>query len=266
MENQAKDLVTKNQSTELSNPNNLGMGHEIRPDMDDEIEMPRALLVQATSAQAMAERPEDRVAVGLIINNITNKQLSKNFIPIMRLPSTYTRWNPRKKDDPHFDSAYDPGQMIFTTTNKYDERIGRDGLSFGPKGESPRVTHYINFLAYFIGENSPVLLSFAKTSYKAGQRLNTSLISAGGNMFDWQFILRSAQREQAGTKFFALEIVGDGKPSEKEHLKAKSFYDIYKHKTIVVNPLDDQDTTGSVAKENAHTAVGAGDNPEDWKD
>lgn len=231
-----KDVVVKDSKENLpAVAPDLGRGHEVPMDQD-ELQIPRAMLVQSTSEAATSN--ENRVAIGKIINNLTKLELSSVFIPIMKLPNSYIQWNPRKKDDPNFDPAYDPGAMVFISADPNDPRV-IEGKVFGPNGEAPKVTRYINYLAYFPGEFMPVVLSFAKTSFNAGKKLNSMTRFAGGDIFSNQFTLRSVQREQAGTKFFAFDVAPAGKASEENYKIAERFYNEFRTKKVDVNPASD---------------------------
>lgn len=240
--NKKSDVAVKEESKVPAVSPELGRGHEAHMDQED-LEIPRAMLVQSTSEAATSS--DNRVAIGKIINNLTKQELSETFVPIMRLPNSYIQWNPRKKDDPNFDPAYDPGAMVFMSVDPNDARV-IEGKSFGPNGESPKVTKYINYLVYFPGEFMPVVLSFAKTSFNAGKRLNSMTRFAGGDMFSNQFALRSVQREQSGTKFFAFEVLPAGKTKENDYKIAERFYSEFKTKTVNVSPAtDDHVDSGS---------------------
>lgn len=199
----------------------MGRGHEILPEMD-EMELPRAKVVQFTSEEAKAKDKEDRVEPGTLINSITKKPINGIFIPIMRSVN-YIQWNPRKKDDPNFDPAYDPGALIFQTNDPRDPRVIA-GKDFGPNGEPPKVTQYIEFLCYFQGEAYPLMLSFAKTSLKAGKRLNSLTMMMGGDMFSGKYKISYTQEGETGSEHFVADVRPAGKASPEEFLIAEHWY------------------------------------------
>lgn len=210
----------------------LGFGHE-KVEGINEIEMPRAKLVQFTSDEAQATDPSDRVNPGLIINSITRQEVGKEFVPVFKF-TTFTQWNPRKKDDPNYDPAFEPGEMIFTTNDPLDKRV-REGISFGPNGESPKVTRYMNFLTYFPGQKLPLILSFAKSSMKAGERLNTLALSAGGNMFDNKYKIVTRLKEGAEGKYFVFEVVPSGSANEEEKKIGALWFRLCYNQTLKVH-------------------------------
>ena len=211
----------------------LGLGHE-KVEGINEIEIPRAKLVQFTSDEATATNPDDRVNPGTLINSITRLAIGNIFVPIFKF-TTFTQWNPRKKDDPNYDPAFEPGEIVFQTSDPVDPRV-RDGIKFGPNGEVPKVTRYMNYLSYFPGQTMPLVLSFAKTSIVAGQRLNTLAISKGGNMWGNQFKVSVVQREGAEGKYFVLGVVdANAKATDEQVAVGNLWFSMFYNKTLKVH-------------------------------
>ena len=217
----------------------LGRGHESHCDQED-YEIPRAKLIQSTSEEATADNPNDRVGIGKIINSITKKELPSTFILVIKYPNNYIQWNPRKKDDPNFDPAYDPGQLVFSTTDPNDPRVVA-GKVFGPNGEAPKVTKYLNFLAYFPGDAFPVVVSFAKSSFGAGKKLNSLARLAGGDLFSNKYTLKSVSRESSGTKYFVFDVSPAGKATEAEFKNAEVLYEEFKTKPVTVHQINEDE-------------------------
>lgn len=192
----------------------LGRGHEEPLDQDDLI-IPRVKVVQGTSEEATTEDPNQKVELGTIINSLTKEKMPELFIPIFKFTS-WIRWNPRKKEDPNYDPAFDPGQLIFTTNDGNDPRV-LEGKDFGPNGEAPAVTKYINYFSFFPGHLMPVITQFAKTSINAGRKIYSMTRFNGDDMFRWKFRLTRHQRENAGTKFYVFDVVAAGKATDEEH-------------------------------------------------
>lgn len=206
-------------------------GHEEASDPDD-FEIPRAKVVQFTSEESQAANPADRIAAGTIINSLTKKELPAEFIPIYKF-TTFIQWNPRKKEDPNYDPAYEPGEMVFQTKDKMDPRV-IDGSKFGPNNEVPKVTKYINFLCYFKDNRMPLILSFSKTSLQAGKRLNT--LTQYVDMFSMKFKLVAKMKEENGTKYFVLDVIENGKPEPEEYKIAETLYEMFRGRELKVVP------------------------------
>lgn len=102
-----KELEKKNEGA-LAKPMAPGRGFEEGANREDLI-IPRAALMQPTSPQVLREGTEFKL--GQIINSVTEEMLPGEFVPIFK----FTRWirfNPRKKDDPNFDPAFDAGAEL----------------------------------------------------------------------------------------------------------------------------------------------------------
>ncbi len=220
----------------------LGRGHEEPSDMED-MEMPRAKLIQFTSDEAQADVKEERKDPGSIVNSITKEALGNIFIPIFNSVN-FVQWNPRKKDDPNYDPSFEPGEMVFSTSDRRDPRVV-DGIKFGPNGEPPKITKYMNFLCFFIGHNYPLVLSFAKTSFKAGARLNTLTKISGGDMFGFKYKLIVTIRENAGTKFFVLDVAPAGKATPEEFKLAEHWWSEFRGKQIKVHADEEHQAEGA---------------------
>lgn len=211
----------------------LGLGHETPTEIED-LTFPRAKLIQATSEEAQAEDEGLHRKPGSLINSATKEDIGNIFIPIFN-EIRFVKWNPRKKDDPAFDPAFEPGEKIFETSNRRDPRV-MDGQKFGPNGEAPEVTKYFDFFCYFPGSGSPfpLWLSFHKTSAQAGSNLLTMTKMSGGNMFDRRYKIIISQKENAGTKFYVMTVLPSGICSPEEAITAKQIYDSFRGKAIKI--------------------------------
>lgn len=212
--------------------NTLGRGHEEESDMSD-LEIPRASLIQFTSEAAQAEDKSERIDPGTLINSMTKEELKKEFIPIFKF-TNFIQWNPRKKDDPNFDMAFEPGAIVLSTTDRRDPRVV-EGIKFGSNGEPPKVTKYLNFMCYFVDSPYPLILSFAKTSLKAGTRLNSLTQFSGGDMFSNKYKLSVKQQESNGTKYFVMDVAPAGKATAEEFKIAEQWFNDFRGKNIKVH-------------------------------
>lgn len=231
MENQT-DLVNRDATGMPSTIQKPGRGHEEALEID-ELEMPRAKLVQFTSDEAQTDDRESRKEPGLMINSITKEKLGLIFVPIFRFVN-FMQWNPRKKDDPNFDAAFEPGALIFTTSDRNDARV-ESGVKFGPNGELPKVTKYINFLCMFNHQPMPLVLSFAKTSFAAGKRLNSLTQFSGGDMFGGKYRLIVSQKKGDAGAYFAMDVAPVGPATPEEFKIAEHWFNEFRGKTIKVH-------------------------------
>lgn len=226
-----------------------GRGHEEEA-LPSQLEMPRAKLLQFTSGEV--KREENPLKPGVIINSISQENLPPVFIPIFKY-TEWIRWNPRQKDNPNFDPAFDPGALIFRTNQATDPRV-IEGAKFGPGGEPPAVTEYLNFFSMFIGEGDArpqfLVLPFAKTSHSAGKKLYNQLLTQGGDMFLWKHKLSSARHDKGDQSWFQFVTEPAGKATEDEYRAAEWLYESYRKVKIVAH-VDEEDTQSSKGEEKA---------------
>ena len=212
----------------------LGKGHEDVIETSDLI-LPRAKLVQFTSEEVTAENPEDRIEPGKLINSITKQELTPLIIPIYRY-KTYTFFNPLDRKSSNYDPAYEAGEMVFSTTDKNDPRIG-DGLEF-KDGEAPRVTEAFNYLSLFPGERLPLILSFKRTSLRAAKELNTMLQLSGGDMFSNRYKIVITRHEDGQRKWFSISVRGAGKATAEEHAIANQIFEHFRGQGKVADVVE----------------------------
>lgn len=194
-------------------------GFEEPVDQEDLI-LPRVLLIQYTPPKTIEIDPKVHTP-GTLINSLTKEVLSAEgsglvFVPILK-KTNWVCFNPSKKEDKNFDPAFEPGAVIWRTDDPLDPRV-KAGSEFGPNGEPPRVTKFLNFLAYIPGQKMPIIVSFSKTSYKAGKELLSLTQFSDGDMFAWQYRLRSKAEKNDLGQFFVLKVEKIG-PNEGDDYK-----------------------------------------------
>lgn len=216
----------------------LGEGHE-NVEGIIEVTIPRAKVVQFVSAEAKLPEGE-RVAPGKFINSLTKQELPNSFMPIFKF-TNFIHWNPRKKDDPNFDKDYQPGELIFQTIDVKDTRV-QAGINFGPQGQAPKVTRYMNFMCYFPENRLPLILSFAKTSMRGGENLNSLLQSIGGNVWNNKYQIMIAQKGDVGNEYFAIDVKPAGFSTPEERIIGKLWFDMFHKKNLKVDESNDEGT------------------------
>lgn len=210
----------------------LGEGFE-EPIQSGDLRLSRAVVVQPTTKEFIND--PQRFKLGTLIDNITLNVLPMKFVPIMKF-TFWIKFNPKDKNDPNFDPAYDLGAIIYRTSNPQDERVIKDG-NFGENDEKPRATKYINYLCVFEGERLPIILSFSKTSLKAGVNLFNIAFRRGGNMYDGQYSLKTIQKESdQGGHYYIMEVEQSGDSDEKTRAIARYFRE---HFSKLVKPMED---------------------------
>ncbi|HRZ15784.1 MAG TPA: hypothetical protein P5110_09780 [Candidatus Omnitrophota bacterium] len=203
--------IEKVQSGALMQAEGVQRGFEGGVDREDLI-IPRAKLIQALSPE-LTEGLEG-IKVGSIINSLTKEVLPGEFIPVFTFKN-YIRFNPRSKDDPNFNPDFDPGAVIWKSTDPLDPKV-KEEARFGPNGEKPLATTFINFFSYFPGVPMPIIVSFSKTSYRAGKNLLSLAKFCGGDMFSRRYKLVSQMETNDIATYAVLKVTpaGDAKPEE----------------------------------------------------
>ncbi len=222
------------QNTSLIDPTKeVRAGFEIAPNQEDLI-IPRAKLLQSKSPEVEEPQYKGKYKAGMVINSLTKDIVSPPgiFIPIFWFPS-WIKFNPRQKNDPAFDVAYEPGAIIWRTNDANDPRTAEG--EFGPNGEKPTALKSYNFFSYFPGQDMPVIVSFMKTSARAGKQLLSLAMFSKGGMFTRKYKLTSVLKETDGNKYFVLEVIAAGITEKKELEIAESWHKDFRAHTIQVH-------------------------------
>ncbi len=198
-------------NTGLVSGNAPQRGFEAGVDKEDLI-IPRAKLIQALSPE-MTEGL-DGVRVGSIINSLTKEILPQEFIPIFVFKN-FIRFNPRSKDDPNFNPAFEQGAVIWKSSDSEDPRVVEEA-KFGEDGEKPLATTFLNFFSFFSGCPMPVVVSFSKTSYKAGKQLLSLAKFSSGDMFSRKYRLSSQVETNHIASYAVLKVAATGAASPED--------------------------------------------------
>ena len=177
----------------------------------EDLIIPRAKLIQALSpeiTEGLGVKP------GAIINSLTKEVLPDEFIPVFMFKN-YIRFNPRSKADPNFDPAFEPGAVVWKSTDPEDPKVVAE-TRFGPNGEKPIATTFLNFFSCFPGVSMPVIVSFSKTSYKAGRQLLSLAKFCGGDMFSRKYRLSSLMETNDIATYAVLKVAPAGAVSPEE--------------------------------------------------
>lgn len=197
-------------------------GMEEPTDRDD-IKFPRAKLMQFLSPEVTSGICKP----GQIINNLTSEELPVKFVPIMKF-TNYIKFNPKNAKDPNYDSTVAPGAIIWATNEPTDPRVAE--TKFGANGSKPTAIKFLNIMAVFEGSPIPTVISFCKTSMKAGQKLVSMMMFKQGDVWNWKYALTSRKEQGAEGDYYVFDVQPSGasEPDEKE--MAVSVYESMKFK------------------------------------
>lgn len=220
-----------------------------------DLTIPRARLLQSTSAEVKSD--PRKFFAGTLINSVTKDVLPATFIPIKRLPNNWIRFNARKNDDPNFVPGIEPGGIVWRSEDPKDPRVMAE-TKFGVKGEAPPATTFMNFLCYFEGFTLPVVLSFSKTSFRAGQDFLTMCYSNPGAMYSHKYKVHSIMKTAKGNSFFALSVEKAGIASPDEVSIGEAFHKAFAGVAVKVH--EDETIAGEGDEQGGDTAFNHGAN------
>jgi hypothetical protein len=237
-----ENAIAKKEGTQIAQREAPGRGTESGFQREDLI-IPRVNLLQALSP-AVSEAGS-LLRPGQIVNSLTKEILPEVFIPVF-LFVNWIRFNPRDSKKDGFDPAFEPGAMMWKSTDPNDPRVKEQGV-FGPNGEPPIATKFLNFFSYFPGSSTPVILSFSKTSFRAGRELLTLTQLGGGDMFSKKYSLTSKQDTNGQFTYFVFQEKGAGRSNDEERAEAEAFWQQFHEKDIVVHEEGKEESTDAEA-------------------
>ncbi len=205
--------------------------------------IPRASLLQSKSPEVeeSLEENDGKYRPGMVINSLSKEALPGEFIPVFKF-TNWIRFNPRKKEDPAFDPAFDPGEIIWRSADPNDPRVLAES-DFGPNGEKPLATKFMNFFCIFPGHQGAVILSFSKTSFKAGKKLISLALRTGGDMFSQKYRLNTKKEEKDSNTYFVFNVEPAGPVDEALYKAAESLYDQFAQKAKDITVHEEGQTT-----------------------
>lgn len=219
-----------------------GRGFEGGINQEDLI-IPRAKLIQALSpevAEGLGFKP------GAIINSLTKEILPDEFIPVFMFKN-YIRFNPRSKADPNFDTAFEPGAVIWKSSDPEDPKVLAE-TKFGANGEKPVATTFLNFFSYFHGVPMPIIVSFSKTSYRAGRQLLSLARFCGGDMFSRKYRLFSQMESNDIGTYAVFKIAPIGAATPDEYKLCERLWNDFSEKVRDIQ-VHDEDSAGDTGDE-----------------
>jgi hypothetical protein len=121
--------------------------------------------------------------------------------------------------------------LIYRTTTPTDEQ--RKECEFGEQGETPIAQRQICFLCHFIGNKIPLVISFGKTSFKAGKRLLSLTKFLEGDVWANKYKLSSESKKGPEGEYFIFKTTPSGKTDEQTMVFAEATYNAFKQMDIL---------------------------------
>jgi hypothetical protein len=247
MTEENKELATK-QETAIAHAGDR-RGFEGGIDSEDLI-IPRAMLIQNTPPRTVAI--DRKVCVpGTIINSLTALPIPTDdkgnifFIPVI-VGRKWIRFNaqePKMQDgspNPLFNQEFEPGAKIWESKDPRDERVIKEG-SWGKNNEPPLATKILEFLCVILAEPMPLVISFSKTSFKAGKQLASMCQYSGkADMFATKYRLSvKTEKNDRQQEYFSLAVGKIGDSTTEEFARAEGIYKSFVGKELKVHGEED---------------------------
>lgn len=160
---------------------------------NQDLRLPRVALLQSKSPQV--ENDEKGVyKAGGFIDTLTQEVIATpvKFVPAFIFKNVI-RWKPRSEG----------GGMIYKSMDFTDSKVLKDIQWDGQT--KPVADQYINVVALVEGIDVPLIISFCKTSLKAGQDLLT-LVQLSGCAWKYQYVLESAKVPGAQGTYYVMKV------------------------------------------------------------
>lgn len=158
-----------------------------------DLRLPRIALLQSKSPQV--ENDEKGIyKAGMFIDTLTQDVLASpiKFTPAFIFKNVI-KWKPRSEG----------GGMIYKTMDFNDPQILKDLQWDGQT--KPVADQYINVVAIVNGMDVPLIVSFCKTSLKAGQDLLT-LVQLSGCAWKYHYFLESEKKAGTQGTYYVMRV------------------------------------------------------------
>lgn len=223
----SENQITTTQSKDVASTKARGFEEEIT---QDDLLIPRAKLLQALSPE-ITEGVEG-LKPGDIINSLTRQKLGDIFIPIFYF-TQWIRFNPRNEKAPGYDASYGLGDIIYRTNNPHDERLKVDGV--WQDDRPPLATKFMSFFSVFEGLDMPIVVSFSKTSMRAGKSLLSLAKFSNSDMWSRKYTLKSKKTQSDKGTYFTLDVAMAGLTGEDDLKRCEAFYRSFREKSLQVH-------------------------------
>lgn len=180
------------------------------------------LLPRVELLQSMSPTVQNGLGkAGDLVNQISKTPLSTDiFVPIA-MHRKFIKWIPRGEG----------GGIDYQTTDPKDPRVIQD-TKWGPHGEKPTCTKYLNFLVLLEGTTLPIIVSFAMTSFQAGRKLYTMAKMAGGDVWDKKYKLHSVSKTNSMGTFFVFDVTEAGNANDEDKKTAEALYTAFSTRNL----------------------------------
>ena len=247
-------------NTELRKQDNLPVGAEdemfgFEEARQEDNVIPRIKVVNALSP----ERKEKLAEEGDLVNSLSREVIpaGSRFIPVKMYYSNIW-WNPERGDDQRMfcrsadgriGVPADGGSLVCESckNNQFDNT--KQG-----KEAQPECTMYMNFLGFFVGNPSPVVLSFAKTNYNEGKKLYSMAKSMMKSIWTYNYELSSKMVSKNGNEWYIITAKMGTENTPEDKAFATNLYKVFEK--VMLN-VDYEDTAAFAGTSNVDEQTAA---------
>jgi len=198
----------------------------------EDLQMPRLSLAQGLSPELDPSSPKyiDGLKVGDAFNNLTQQVYGKNplEVVIVRVDRPrFVEFNPRDAGGGIKDFNVSPN----------DPRV-----AFGPNGEKPVATRFMESVALLGPAHEPIALSFKGSGLKTARQLNGLIKFANSPSFALKFILTPSIEKNSKGTFAVFTVKTAGFVDQETYEYAAAIYESIKDKTLVTELEEPEET------------------------
>jgi hypothetical protein len=220
-----------------------------RPIDQEDLIFPYAKLLQPGSPEVTSQEAGKAPTnwAGQLIDSLDKSVLPMEFIPVF-YKKKWVRFNAMKEGEPGWDSRFKPSDVMWKSEDALDPRVIAES-KFAEDGTPPLATAFLSFFAFFPGHPTPAILSFSRSSYKAGKNLLNMALRSKKDVFATKYRIAIKKNDGPNNSvYFSLNVEPVGPASAEEFAECERLYDLYANKEIKVDESERVDETGSGAQ------------------
>lgn len=225
------DALTKTGTTALARPAFIDGNDRRGADTIErgDLQMPRLALAQALSPELDSSSPKyiDGLRNGDAFNNLTGEVYGKEPIEVVIVRvdrPRFVEFNPR-----------DAGGGI------KDFNIAPDDprTQFGPNGEKPVATKFMEYVALLLPSREPIAISFKGSGLKVARKLNALIKFANAPSFAMKYVLTPTIEKNPKGSYAVFNVKPAGFVDEETYRYAEAVYESIKDRALSVDREDD---------------------------
>lgn len=225
------DAIAKTGPTALARPDFINATDRRGADDIDrgDLQMPRLALAQALSPELDSSSPKyiEGLRNGDAFNNLTGDVYGKEplEVVIVRVDRPrFVEFNPREAGGGIKDFNIAPD----------DPRT-----QFGPNGEKPVATKFMEYVALLGPEREPIALSFKGSGLKVARKLNALIKFSNAPSFAMKYVLTPTIEKNPKGSFAVFNVKPAGFVDEDTFHYAEAVYESIKDRALAVERDDD---------------------------